>query len=88
MSFQAYLDKAEELTGKTPNQFITMAKKKGLTEHKGIVDWLKKDYNLGLGHARAIAHVIKNGPKITVRQQTGPHRDASDTLRLDGIRKR
>ena len=56
MSFQAYLDKAEQLTGKTPNQFIAMAKKKGLTEHKDIVAWLKGDYSLGTGHARAVAH--------------------------------
>jgi Domain of unknown function (DUF4287) len=88
MSFQAYLDKAEGLTGKTPNQFIALAKKKRLTEHKEIVAWLKEDYRLGLGHARAIAHVIKNGPKIRVRQRTGPHRDESDTLRLDGIKNR
>ena len=50
--------------------------------------WLKDDYGLGMGHARAIAHVIKNGPKITVRQTTGSHRDESDTLRLDGIKNR
>lgn len=28
MSFQAYLDKVEEITGKTPNEFIAMANKK------------------------------------------------------------
>ena len=37
MSFQAYLDRAEELTSKTPNEFIAIAKKKKLTEHKEIV---------------------------------------------------
>lgn len=30
MSFQAYLDNIEEKTGKTPNEFIAMAKEKGL----------------------------------------------------------
>lgn len=25
MSFQAYLDKVEELTGKTPNEFVALA---------------------------------------------------------------
>lgn len=84
MSFQAYLDNVEEKTGKTPNDFIAEAKKKNLTEFKDIIVWLKKDYGLGVGHARAIAYVIRNGPNFQVRQTTGPHRDASGTLKLDG----
>lgn len=84
MSFQAYLDKVEEITGKTPNDFIAMAKEKKITEHKDIIAWLKKDYGLGLGHARAIAYVIQHGPNFTVKQTTGPHRDASGTLDLEG----
>jgi len=84
MSFQAYLDKVEEITGKTPNDFISMAKEKNITQHKDIIAWLKKDYGLGLGHARAIAYVIQHGPEFTVRQTTGPHRDASGTLNLEG----
>jgi uncharacterized protein DUF4287 len=84
MSFQAYLDKVEEITGKTPNDFIALAKKKNITQHKDILAWLQKDYGLGMGHARAIAYVIQHGPKFTVRQTTGPHRDASDTLNLAG----
>lgn len=84
MSFQAYLDKVEEITGKTPNDFIAIAKKKNLTQHKDIIAWLKQDYGLGLGHARAIAYVIQHGPEFTVKQTTGPHRDASGTLNLEG----
>jgi hypothetical protein len=84
MSFQAYLDAVEEKTGKTPNEFIAEAKKKNLTEFKDIITWLKKDYGLGLGHARAIAYVIRNGPNFEVRQTTGTHRDISGTLKLDG----
>lgn len=86
MSFQAYLDKVEEITGKTPNEFIAMAKEKNLTEHKDILAWLKQEYGLGLGHARAIAYIIQHGPEFTVRQTTGPHRDASGTLNLEGKR--
>lgn len=86
MSFQAYLDKVEEITGKTPNDFIAMAKEKNITQHKDIIAWLKQDYGLGLGHARAIAYVIQHGPEFTVRQTTGPHRDASGTLNLEGKR--
>ena len=84
MSFQAYLDKVEDLTGKTPNDFIAMAKEKNLTESKEIIAWLKAEYGLGLGHARAIDHVIRKGAKFTLRQTTGTHRDESDTLKLDG----
>ena len=84
MSFQAYLDNIEEKTGKTPNEFIAEAKKKKLTQNKDIIAWLKKDYGLGLGHARAMAYVIQHGPHFEVRQTTGTHRDASGTLKLDG----
>ena len=84
MSFQAYLDNVEEKTGKTPNDFIAEAKEKNITEFKDIIAWLKKDYGLGLGHARAVAYVIRNGPNFEVKQTTGPHRDTSGTLKLDG----
>ena len=88
MSFQAYLDNIEEKTGKTPKDFIAEAKRKNITQFKDIVAWLKKDYGLGVGHARAIAYVIQHGPEFTVRQTTGPHRDASGTLELEGRSKR
>ncbi len=84
MSFQAYLDNIEEKTGKTPDKFIAEAKQKNIIAHKDIIAWLKKDYGLGLGHARAIAYVIQNGPVFKVRQTTGSHRDASGVLRLGG----
>jgi hypothetical protein len=84
MSFQAYLDNIEEKTGKTPNDFIAEAKQKNLTAHRDIIAWLKEDYGLGLGHARALAYVIQHGPQFTVQQTTGTHRDASGTLQLEG----
>ena len=88
MSFQAYLDKVEALTGKTPQEFVDMAQEKNLTQHKEILAWLKSDYGLGTGHARAIAHVILHGPEFEVRQTTGTHRDESGTLQLDGVKNR
>lgn len=90
MSFQAYLDTIEDKTGLTPRQFIELATEKELDRHEVkagvIVDWLKEDYGLGRGHAMALVHVIKNGPKIDAKHvgSTGPHRDESDTLWLDG----
>jgi hypothetical protein len=90
MSFQAYLDNIEDKTGLTPRRFIELATEKGLDKPEVkagvIVDWLKEDFGLGRGHAMALVHVIKNGPKIDAKHvdSTGSHRDESDTLWLDG----
>lgn len=90
MSFQAYLDNIEEKTGKTPNEFIEMAKQKGFndpnTKASIIIEWLKHDFGLGRGHAMAIVHIIKEGAKISNKHvgSEGIHRDPTDTLRLDG----
>jgi len=88
MSFQAYLDNVEAKTGKTPQQFVDEAAAKGLTKHGEILAWLKEDYGLGTGHARAVAHVIMHGPEFEVKQTSGTHRDESGTLRLDGKAER
>ena len=88
MSFQAYLDKAEAKTGRTPQQLVDEAGQRGLTDHAAILAWLRDEYGLGTGHARAVAHVVLHGPTFEVRQTTGTHRDATGTLRLDGIANR
>jgi Domain of unknown function (DUF4287) len=93
MSFQAYLDNIEEQTGVTPNEFLAMAKEKGVgaeTKSGELVDWLNEEYGRGRGHAMALVHVIKKGPKVSDKHvgSTGTHRDESDTLRLDGKAKR
>jgi len=89
MSFQAYLDAVEDKTGKTPQELIDLAAKRGYgadTKAGEIVDWLKDDFGIGRGHAMAMVHVIKNGPGIGDKHvgTTGTHRDESNTLRLDG----
>lgn len=89
MSFQAYLDNIEAKTGKTPNEFIAMAKERGYdssTKPGVIVEWLKQDYDLGRGHAMAIVHIIKNGAEISDKHvgTSGPHGDESTTLKLGG----
>jgi hypothetical protein len=84
VSFQAYLDNIQEKTGLTPNEFIAMAKEKGLTESRGILAWLKADYGLGTGHARALDYVIRHGPEYTVQRKTGTPRIETGTLILDG----
>jgi hypothetical protein len=93
MSFQSYLDNIETKTGKTPNEFIALAKEMGFTPKTkagDIVAWLKEDFDLGHGHAMAMVEVIKTGPKIDSKHVNsgGTHSDESDTLRLDGIKNR
>jgi hypothetical protein len=94
MSFQAYLDNIEEKTGKTPNEFIALAKEKGFTnpgtKANTIVNWLKDDFDLGRGHAMAIVYILKNGDQISDNhvQSGGTHSDESTTLRLDGKKNR
>jgi uncharacterized protein DUF4287 len=94
MSFQAYLDNIQDKTGKTPNEFIVLAKAKGFDDPSvkagAIVAWLKEDFDLGRGHAMALVHVIKNGAKISDKHvdSDGTHSDPSNTLKLDGKRNR
>ncbi len=88
MSFQAYLDSVEAKTGKTPQWFVDTAAARELSTHRDIVDWLTTEHGLGAGHARAVAHVIVNGTEFEVRHTSGTHRDASGTLRLDGVAAR
>ena len=93
MSFQAYLDNIEAKTGKTPQELLDIAKSKGFdgaTKAAEIVDWLMVDFDLGRGHAMALVHVIKHGPKIDTKHvgSGGAHSDSSDELRLDGIKRR
>lgn len=90
MSFQAYLDNIETKTGKTPNDFIALARERGYdspnTKASTIVAWLKEDHDLGRGHAMALVHVIKHGAGISDKHvgTDGTHSDPSNTLRLDG----
>ncbi|RCK68456.1 DUF4287 domain-containing protein [Desertihabitans brevis] len=93
MSFQAYLDKAEEKTGLTPQQLVDRAHERGYgpdTKAGEILTWLAEEHGLGRGHGMALVQVIKNGPEISAKHvgSDGAHRDESTTLRLDGIAAR
>ena len=63
MTFQAYIDNIQAKTGKTPDDFKALAKKKGLlkpgVEAGDIVAWLAQDFDLGRGHAMAIYALLK-----------------------------
>jgi len=61
--FASYLANIKTKTGKTPADFKALAKTKGLlrpgVKAGEIVAWLKKDFDLGHGHAMAIYAVLK-----------------------------
>jgi hypothetical protein len=68
MSFQAYLTNIKAKTGKSPEDFLALATKKGFVRDGGlapgvkvgvIVAWLKQDFKLGHGHAMAIVAFLK-----------------------------
>ena len=63
VSFQAYLDNIKTKTGKTPEDFKSLAKKAGVyrSDMKAgeLVAWLKKEFDLGHGHSMAIWAVFK-----------------------------
>ena len=68
MSFQGYLKNIQTKTGKSAADFRALAEKKGFTKDGqlaagvkagAIVKWLKKDFELGHGHAMAIYALLK-----------------------------
>ncbi|SFW79660.1 DUF4287 domain-containing protein [Amycolatopsis australiensis] len=82
MSFQAYLDNAEQQTGITPRAFLALAAEKNLTKHGEVVTWLKTEHGLGHGHATAIARLVTKGPDFVAEHHTG------GVLHLDGLAAR
>jgi len=63
MSFDAYINNIHAKTGKSPDDFHALARDKGLAgpgiKAGQLVDWLKRDFDLGHGHAMAIWAVFK-----------------------------
>lgn len=68
MSFQAYLENIKKKTGKSADDFKRLAAQKGYTENGKlrpgikageVVTWLKKDFELGHGHAMAVVALLK-----------------------------
>ncbi|WP_349899824.1 DUF4287 domain-containing protein [Parafrigoribacterium soli] len=63
MTFQAYLDSIKAKTGLGPEDFIALARQKGILvegmKATPVLAWLKEDYDLGSGHAMAIFGILK-----------------------------
>jgi Domain of unknown function (DUF4287)/Domain of unknown function (DUF5655) len=62
--FASYLENIKAKTGKTPDDFRVLAAKKNLEKTGEIVAWLKADFELGHGHANAIAHLLIHADTI------------------------
>jgi hypothetical protein len=67
MSFQAYLDSIKTKTGKTTADFKVLADKKGLTQYRDVMTWLKTEYGLGHGHANLMAQLVVNADKLKAK---------------------
>ena len=67
MTYKAYIDNIFAKTGKTPEDYLKMAKEKGLAKHGELLKWLKADCGLGHGHANAIILYIQN-PELAKRK--------------------
>ncbi len=79
MTLKAYLDNIQIQTGKTPQDFLVLAEKKGFLKDGvktgQIVSWLKEDFGLGQGHAMAIVLTLRTatGPKEGKDEQIAKH---------------
>lgn len=64
MAFQADLDNIKAKTGKTPEDFRALAQNAGVyspdMKAGELVAWLKRDFELGHGHAMGIWKVFKD----------------------------
>lgn len=79
MTFKAYLDNIQAKTGKAPDDFFALARKKGFVEndkivatHAQLLAWLKQEMGLGHGHANAMILYVRirtNDPKVKNRPQ-------------------
>ena len=60
MTYKAYIENIKAKTGKDPEYFRVLAKKKGLVKYGELLAWLKSDCGLGHGHANAMILYIQN----------------------------
>jgi hypothetical protein len=72
VSFQAYLDNIQAKTGKRPDDIASMVREQGLSKPGEIVVWLKREFDLGHGHAMAIVSLV--------RSEGQPRRSADDKV--------
>lgn len=84
MTFKAYLDNIQAKTGKSPDEFVALAKEKNfikggkiVAQHSELLSWLKSEMGLGHGHANAMIlyfRIKTNDPRI--KQMKSPPKAA------------
>jgi len=74
LTYKAYIDNIKLQTGKTPEDFVELAKIKGfivngktVAKHGDMLAWLKSEMGLGHGHANAIILYLK-APEIAKKK--------------------
>ena len=64
MTFEAYIENIKTKTGKSPEDFMKLMKKKGIfapdMKASVLVSFLAKEFKLGHGHSMAIWAVFKD----------------------------
>jgi hypothetical protein len=60
VTYKAYIDNIKEKTGKSPEDYKSMADERGLSKYSDLLKWLKTDCGLGHGHANAIILYIQD----------------------------
>ncbi len=69
MTFQAYIDNIQKKTGKTPEQLKAAAQKAGVLKLDmkagELVEFLKREFDLGHGHSMAIWALFKQRGWVT-----------------------
>jgi hypothetical protein len=67
VTYKAYIDNIKAKTGKSPNDFMALARQKGfvkdremVAKHGEVLAWLKGEMGLGHGHANAIILYLKD----------------------------
>lgn len=64
MTFQAYLDNIEKLTGVSADDMVKQAVKRGLTKpgakSRPVIDWLMAEYKLSNAYAMAIVRLLRD----------------------------
>jgi Domain of unknown function (DUF4287) len=75
LTFKAYLDNIQTKTGKSPDEFFALAKKKCfiqngriIAKHAELLSWLKSEVGLGHGHANAMILYLRIRTKDTETQ--------------------
>jgi hypothetical protein len=80
MTFKAYMQNIEAKTGKTQEDFWTIANEKGyiangkiVAPHRQLLEWLKSDVGLGHVHANMVIVYFRlrtKDPKLSEKMKT------------------